>query len=257
MTRVQFTAYALATLDALQALAETADRQRYVRPAVDGGGLIEIHGGRHPVVERRDGPAFIPNDTRLSGEDRLAILTGPNMAGKSTFMRTIAQVVILAHIGSFVPAASANIALTDRVFTRIGASDDMLTGQSTFMVEMNEVSNIVHNATAGSLILLDEVGRGTGTSDGLALARAVIEFITSKIKANTMFATHFHELTALEGASENILNYKVIVQEIEGDIVFLHKVARGAEQNSFGIEVAKISGLPKEIVESAKKLLKK
>jgi len=207
------------------------------------------------VVERLVGSGnFIANDVTLQNSTML--ITGPNMAGKSTYMRMVANIVIMAHIGSFVPAQYADIALTDRVFTRIGASDSILTGESTFMVEMNEVSNITNNAGRGALVLLDEVGRGTGTSDGLALASAIITYITDKIGANTMFATHFHELTALATKNPRIKNYKVLTEQIGNEIVFLHKVEKGIEQNSFGIDVARLSGLPKEIIENARGLLK-
>jgi len=236
-------------IDVLRSLASVAVRDKWTRPVF--GNTINLKNARHPVIEKLLGPSkFIANDCHAHGT---MIITGPNMAGKSTYMRTTALNVLLAHIGSFVACESAEIALTDRIFTRIGASDDMLTGQSTFMVEMNEVSNIVHNATSKSLLLLDEIGRGTGTNDGLALARAVIEYITHNIKCPTMFATHFHQLTAL--ADSRIKNYKVLVEQIDGEIVFLHKVAPGAEQNSFGIDVAKLSGLPPSIIKRAKELM--
>ena len=245
----------IAILDAIQSLANVAIQNGYVRPTLNNKGKISLKNARHPVIEKLVGRSnFIANDCELDRSTML--ITGPNMAGKSTFMRMIAHVVLMAHVGSFVPAAAADIALTDRVFTRIGASDSMLTGESTFMVEMNEVSNIVHNATANSLVLLDEVGRGTGTSDGLSLANAIVKYITDKIGANTMFATHFHELTDLASGNPKIKNYKMLTEQINNEIVFLHRVEPGIEQNSFGIEVAKLAGLPKTIIDEARKSYK-
>ncbi|MCL2229172.1 MAG: DNA mismatch repair protein MutS, partial [Firmicutes bacterium] len=224
-------------------------------PKINTLGKIELSHARHPVVEKIVGRNnFISNNCSM---DRNTILvTGPNMAGKSTFMRTVAMNVLLAHVGSFVPCALANIPITDRIFTRIGASDNLHTGESTFMTEMNEVSNIVHNATKKSLILLDEVGRGTSTGDGLALAEAILLFITEKIGANTLFATHFHQLTNLASKNPKIKNFKVLTEQVDGQIVFLHKVEPGIEENSFGIDVAKLAGLPKEIIDMARGLYK-
>jgi DNA mismatch repair protein MutS len=244
---------AIAMLDVLASFALVAVERGFVRPKLNREGRIVLKNARHPVVERIVGAAnFIANDCEVRNSTMM--ITGPNMAGKSTFMRMVAAVVLMAHVGSFVPAEFADVAITDRIFTRIGASDSLATGESTFMVEMNEVSNIVHNATKASLILLDEVGRGTGTADGRALASAILSFITDKIGANTLFATHFHELTNLAKTNPKIHNYKVLTEEIGGEIVFLHKVAPGIEENSFGIEVARLAGLPKEIIEAAKKI---
>ncbi len=199
---------------------------------------------------------FVANDCLLdSAEDRISIITGPNMAGKSTFMRQVAVITLLAHIGSFVPADKATISITDRIFTRIGASDDLAYGQSTFMVEMTEVSNILHNATANSLILLDEIGRGTSTYDGLSIAWAVVEYLSKTIPAKTLFATHYHELCDLEGKIAGVKNYRVLIRELPNSIVFLHKIARGSANKSFGIEVASLAGIPKEIIERAKTIL--
>jgi DNA mismatch repair protein MutS len=242
----------VAQIDLIQSFAHVAIKNNYVRPHLNENCILQFTNARHPVVENLVGVQnFIPNDGAL--ENSTMLITGPNMAGKSTYMRMAAHITIMAHVGSFVPAESANIPITDRIFTRIGASDSLSTGESTFMVEMNEVSNIVHNAKKQSLILLDEVGRGTGTRDGLALATAIITYITDKIGENTMFATHFHELTNIK--NPRIQNYKVLTEQVGGDIVFLHKLQRGVEQNSFGIDVAKLAGLPKEILENARRIL--
>ena len=247
-------AQTVAILDVLQSFAFVAIANDYVRPKLNQKGAISLKDARHPVVERLIGEShYIANDCEM--QNNTMLITGPNMAGKSTFMRMVAHIVIMAHMGSFVPCAGADVALTDRIFTRIGASDNLLTGESTFMVEMNEVSNIVHNAGKNSLVLLDEVGRGTGTSDGRALASAIITYITDKIGANTMFATHFHQLTSLAAGNPQIKNYKVLVDQIDNEIVFLHKLQAGIEQNSFGIDVARLSGLPKEIIDNARRLL--
>ena len=245
----------VATLDVLQSFAAVAVANNFSRPSINGDGRLDLKNARHPVVEKVMGLSnYIANGCELHNNTML--ITGPNMAGKSTYMRMVAIVVLMAHIGSFVPAEFADIPLTDRIFTRIGASDSLLTGESTFMVEMNEVSNIVHNAKKSSLILLDEVGRGTGTSDGLALASAVITYLTDKIGANIMFATHFHELTDLSKTNPRIKNYKVLTEQIGGEIVFLHRLESGIEQNSFGIDVARLAGLPSEIIDNARRLLK-
>ena len=252
------TAEAVATIDALRSLACAAVANKWVRPKLTKGREILLKDARHPVVEKLIGASkFIANDCSFDSGCTTKIITGPNMAGKSTYMRTVALNVLMAHIGSFVACKEATIGLVDRIFTRIGASDRQLSGQSTFMVEMNEVSNIVHNATGKSLLLLDEIGRGTGTADGLALATSILLYITNKIQCRTMFATHFHQLTKLADENEHISNYKVLVSEIDGQIVFLHKVAAGAEQNSFGIDVARLSGIPQEIIKHAKELMKK
>jgi DNA mismatch repair protein MutS len=258
MARIQFTAMALATLDTLQALADTAERNGYTRPAVNDGGEIVIKDGRHPVVEQRAEGGFVPNDTRLDRADnRLAVITGPNMAGKSTYMRQVALITLMAQIGSFVPASEAVIGVVDRIFTRVGASDDLATGQSTFMVEMTEVANILHGATGKSLVLLDEIGRGTSTFDGLAIAWAVTEYIADQkiIGAKTLFATHYHELTELEGRVPGVVNYCFTVLERDGDVAFLRKIARGGGGRSFGIHVAKLAGVPAPVLRRAAALL--
>lgn len=213
--------------------------------------------GRHPVVEAISRERFIPNDCTLDeGENRTMIITGPNMAGKSTFLRQTALIVLMAHIGSFVPAKSARVSLCDRIFTRIGASDNLILDKSTFMVEMTEVANILRNATGNSLLILDEVGRGTSTYDGLSIAWAVIEYLTQKVRAKTLFATHYHELTELEGKLDGVKNYKINVRELGGSIVFLRKIVRGGASRSFGVEVASLAGVPDEVTSSAKRILK-
>lgn len=247
---------ALALLDCLVSLATVAKERKYCRPKMTEGGKLVITEGRHPVVEAISRERFVPNDTLLdNGENRSAVITGPNMAGKSTYMRQVALIVLMAHMGSFVPAKSAEIPLTDRIFTRVGASDNLIFDQSTFMVEMTEVASILLHATKDSLLVLDEVGRGTSTYDGLSIAWAVIEFLTEKIRARTLFATHYHELTELENKIEGVKNYKVTVKEINGTIVFLRKIARGGANRSFGIEVASLAGVPKEITSRAKEIL--
>lgn len=256
---IQKTAQAIAMLDVYLGLAELAEKERYVRPEINDDGVISIVGGRHPVVEKqlRDHD-FVPNDVILDqAEHRLMLLTGPNMAGKSTYMRQVALIVLLAQIGSFVPAESARIGLVDRIFTRVGASDDVAGGQSTFMVEMTEVANICRQATSKSLIILDEVGRGTSTFDGLAIAWAVIEYVSdpSMLGARTLFATHYHELTELEGVLTGLVNYHVAVSEQDGEIVFLHQIKRGGTDDSYGIDVAKLAGVPGSIVDRARELL--
>lgn len=257
--RMQKTAALLSELDCYQSLAQVAADNNYVKPVIEKQGSITIKNGRHPVVERAHKDRFIPNDAHLDdAEDRLIILTGPNMAGKSTYMRQIALIVLMAHIGSFVPAEEAHIALTDRIFTRVGASDDLAAGQSTFMVEMSEMANILHNASAKSLLLLDEIGRGTSTFDGLSIAWAVLEHIAdrSKCGAKTLFATHYHELTELEGTLSGVKNYRVAVKEVGDDILFLHKIMRGGADKSFGIQVARLAGLPDDVIRRAKGILK-
>ncbi len=253
-------AHALATLDVLQALAETAEREQYCRPAVDDSEVIDIEDGRHPVVERMlPGGAFVPNDTYLhTSEQKLLIVTGPNMGGKSTYMRQVALSVILAQIGSFVPAKSAHIGIADRVFTRIGASDDLAAGDSTFMVEMKEMATILKYKTRRSLLILDEIGRGTSTYDGLSIAWAVIEKIAGKYGdgCRTLFATHYHELVDLEQQIEGVVNYHVAVEERGKDIIFLHKIMRGGSDDSFGIEVAKLAGVPADVVARSREILK-
>ncbi|MCL1884009.1 MAG: DNA mismatch repair protein MutS [Defluviitaleaceae bacterium] len=255
MIRIQFTAALLATLDSLQSLAETAEKSGYVKPNVTNGTSIEIKEGRHPVVEKLTTHAFVPNSTEMSDENRLAIITGPNMAGKSTYMRQTALIVLMAQIGSFVPADSAEIGVVDRIFTRVGASDDLATGQSTFMVEMTEVANILNNASKDSLVLLDEIGRGTSTFDGLAIAWAVLEHIAQSTKAKTLFATHYHELTQLEGKLGGVKNYCFTAQEQGEDIVFLRKLIHGKAGQSYGIHVARLAGLPPNVLSHASELL--
>ncbi|MDE6659900.1 MAG: DNA mismatch repair protein MutS [Eubacterium sp.] len=258
--RLHATAKALAVLDVLASLAEVAVNNNYVCPQINTNGVIDIKDGRHPVVETLlNGAPFVPNDTVLDkGENRCAIITGPNMAGKSTYMRQIALIVLLAQVGSFVPAKSANISIVDAIFTRVGASDDLATGQSTFMVEMNEVSTILKNATENSLIILDEIGRGTSTFDGMSIARAVLEFVCKKktLGAKSLFATHYHELTAMEGMLEGVKNYSIAVKKRGDDITFLRRIVKGGADESFGIEVAKLAGVPDSVVKRAKVILK-
>ena len=258
--RIQKTAKAIAELDCLASLAQTAYENSYCCPVLNTDGIIEIKEGRHPVVETLlDGAVFVPNDTLLDGDkNRCSIITGPNMAGKSTYMRQIALIVLLAQIGSFVPAKSAKIGLVDAIFTRVGAADDLSTGQSTFMVEMNEVSTILRNATKDSLIILDEIGRGTSTFDGMSIARAVLEYTVKKktLGAKTLFATHYHELTAMEGMLDGINNYSIAVKKRGDDITFLRRIVRGGADQSFGIEVAKLAGLPESVIKRAKVILK-
>ena len=258
--RIQKTAKAIAMLDCLASLAETAYVHNYCCPAITTDGIIDIKEGRHPVVEvLMNGGVFVPNDTLLDNDkNRCAIITGPNMAGKSTYMRQTALIVLLAQIGSFVPARSAKIGLVDAIFTRVGASDDLASGQSTFMVEMNEVSAILKNATSRSLIILDEIGRGTSTFDGMSIARAVLEYVVKKktLGAKTLFATHYHELTAMEGLLDGVNNYSIAVKKKGDDITFLRRIVHGGADQSFGIEVAKLAGIPNSVVKRAKAILK-
>ncbi len=258
MERIQKTAKALARLDAYASLAVVAERNHYVRPSLNEKGVINIKNGRHPVVEMMiDHDMFIANDTYLdNGKHCVSIITGPNMAGKSTYMRQSALIVLMAQIGSFVPAESAQIGIVDRIFTRVGASDDLASGQSTFMVEMNEVSNILRNATSKSLLILDEIGRGTSTFDGLSIAWAVIEHISNKrlLGAKTLFATHYHELTELEDKMDNVNNYCIAVKEKGDDIVFLRKIVKGGADRSYGIQVAKLAGVPDLVIDRAKEI---
>ncbi len=253
--RIQKTAKAIASIDVLCSLSYVAERNRYVRPSLNAKGIIDVKGGRHPVVEQMiDHDMFITNDTYLdNGNHLVAVITGPNMAGKSTYMRQTALIVLMAQIGCFVPAESANIGVVDRIFTRVGASDDLASGQSTFMVEMNEVANILRNATSKSLLILDEIGRGTSTFDGLSIAWAVIEHISNKslIGAKTLFATHYHELTELEGKINNVNNYCIAVKEKGDDIVFLRKIVKGGADKSYGIQVAKLAGVPETVIKRA------
>ncbi|MGN0497129.1 MAG: DNA mismatch repair protein MutS [Lachnospiraceae bacterium] len=256
--RVQKTAKIIADLDALASLAYVAEKNHFVRPLINEEGRIDIKEGRHPVVEKvLDNDSFITNDTYLdNGDNRVSIITGPNMAGKSTYMRQVALIVLMAQIGSYVPATFADIGIVDRIFTRVGASDDLASGQSTFMVEMSEVANILRNATANSLLILDEIGRGTSTYDGLSIAWAVVEYISSKdlLGAKTLFATHYHELTELEGKLDSVNNYCISVKESGDDIVFLRKIVKGGADKSYGIQVAKLAGVPEVVLARAKEI---
>ena len=259
LTRIQRTAKAVAKLDVIASLALVAERNNYVRPKINEKGVIDIRDGRHPVVEKMiPNDMFIANDTYLDDKkQRISIITGPNMAGKSTYMRQAALIVLMAQLGSFVPASSANIGLVDRIFTRVGASDDLASGQSTFMVEMNEVANILRNATSKSLLILDEIGRGTSTFDGLSIAWAVVEYISNSklLGAKTLFATHYHELTELEGKISNVNNYCIAVKEKGDDIVFLRTIVKGGADKSYGIQVAKLAGVPDPVINRAKEIV--
>ena len=259
LLRIQKTAKAIAQIDVLASLALVAERGNFVRPSINEKGIIDIKNGRHPVVEKMiPNDMFIANDTYLDDKkNRVSIITGPNMAGKSTYMRQTALIVLLAQVGSFVPAESANIGIVDRIFTRVGASDDLASGQSTFMVEMTEVANILRNATNKSLLILDEIGRGTSTFDGLSIAWAVVEHISNKrlLGAKTLFATHYHELTELEGKIEGVNNYCIAVKEKGDDIVFLRKIVKGGADKSYGIQVAKLAGVPESVITRAKEIV--
>lgn len=260
VNRIQYTAYITALCDSIQSLAEAAQAQNYIKPIVDDGSIVDIKDGRHPSVEKMTTEAFIANDVYLDNdENRLLIITGPNMAGKSTYMRQTAIITLLAQIGSFVPASYAHIGVCDRIFTRVGASDDLASGQSTFMVEMTEVANILNNATSKSLLILDEIGRGTSTFDGLSIAWAVMEYIadTKQIGAKTLFATHYHELTELEGKLPGVKNYCITVKEEGEDIIFLRKIVRGGADHSYGIQVARLAGLPNKVIKRSTAILKK
>lgn len=258
LVRVQKMAGYIAELDALCSLAYVADKNNYVRPSLNTDGVIDIKGGRHPVVEKMlANDSFVENDTYLNNaESRISIITGPNMAGKSTYMRQTALITLMAQIGSFVPAESANIGLCDRIFTRVGASDDLASGQSTFMIEMNEVANILRNATKNSLLILDEIGRGTSTFDGLSIAWAVVEYIADPniLGAKTLFATHYHELTELEGKLSSVNNFCIAVQEEGDDIVFLRKIIKGGADRSYGIQVARLAGVPEPVLKRAREI---
>ena len=257
--RIQKTAKAIARLDVFASLSLVAERNNYTRPNLNEKGIIDIKEGRHPVVEQMiTNDMFISNDTFLDNSNHcVSVITGPNMAGKSTYMRQAALIVLMAQIGSFVPAKSANIGIVDRIFTRVGASDDLASGQSTFMVEMNEVANILRNATSNSLLILDEIGRGTSTFDGLSIAWAVIEHISNRkiLGAKTLFATHYHELTELEGKISNVNNYCIAVKECGDDIVFLRKIVKGGADKSYGIQVAKLAGVPDVVIDRAKEIV--
>lgn len=258
VARVQKTARAIAALDVFCSFSYVSDHNRYVRPKINTKGKIDIRDGRHPVVEQvlKD-DMFVSNDTYLdNAAHRVAVITGPNMAGKSTYMRQTALIVLMAQIGCFVPAASADIGIVDRVFTRVGASDDLASGQSTFMVEMSEVANILKNATKNSLLILDEIGRGTSTFDGLAIAWAVVEYVadTKKLGARTLFATHYHELTELEGKIAGVNNYRIAVREKGEGIVFLRKIVEGGADKSYGIQVARLAGVPEQVLKRAEEI---
>lgn len=258
--RIQKTAIGLKTLDALVALAVAAVRNRYVRPQITTDGVLDIENGRHPVVEAglHGDEQFVPNSTLMDSEDnRMLIITGPNMAGKSTYMRQVALITLMAHMGSFVPADAAKIGIVDRIFTRVGASDDLASGQSTFMVEMNEMAHILRSATPNSLIILDEIGRGTSTFDGLSIAWAVVEYLVDKEKigAKTLFATHYHELSELEGRLNGVVNYRISVKERGENVIFLRKIERGGADKSFGIHVAHLAGLPRPVIMRAHEVL--
>ena len=259
VVRIQKTAKAVAQIDVFASLATVAEQNNYCRPKLNEKGLIDIKDGRHPVVERMiQNEMFVANDTYLdNGSNRVSIITGPNMAGKSTYMRQRALIVLMAQIGSFVPAKSAKIGIVDRIFTRVGASDDLASGQSTFMVEMSEVANILRNATSNSLLILDEIGRGTSTFDGLSIAWAVVEHISNPrlLGAKTLFATHYHELTELEGKLNSVNNYCIAVKEKGDDIVFLRKIVKGGADKSYGIQVAKLAGVPDNVIERAKEIV--
>ena len=258
--RIQKTAETIATLDTLCSFAEVAEDMNYCMPIVDNSGEIKIEEGRHPVIEKiMTSGSFVPNDTYMNKDsDRLGIITGPNMAGKSTYMRQVALITLMAQIGSFVPATSAKIGVVDKIFTRVGASDDLSMGQSTFMVEMMEVANILKEATSNSLVILDEIGRGTSTYDGMSIAWAVATFMADKEKcgAKTLFATHYHELIKLEDKVEGVKNYSVAVKEKGEDIIFLRKIVRGGTDESYGIHVARLAGVPKDVLKDAREILK-
>lgn len=260
LKRFQQTASAIAKIDVLRSLAEVSVNNRYVRPLVNDTGTVRIIAGRHPVVEQVISTPFVANDTLLDmQDDRCAVITGPNMAGKSTYMRQVAIIVLMAQTGCFVPAQSAEIGVVDAIFTRVGASDDLAAGKSTFMVEMSEVADILKNATKKSLLILDEIGRGTSTFDGMSIARAVLEYVNDKKKlgAKALFATHYHELTEMENELSGIKNYNIAVKKRGDDITFLRKIVRGGADDSYGIEVAKLSGIPNEVIQRAKQILKK
>jgi DNA mismatch repair protein MutS len=257
LAALQRTASALADLDALASLAETARLFGYCRPELRDDLVLEIKDGRHPVLDQNiAGEKFVPNDVHLDGETcRLIILTGPNMAGKSTYIRQVALLALMAQTGSFVPAARARIGLVDRIFTRVGASDDLSRGQSTFMVEMNETANIANNATERSLVILDEIGRGTSTFDGLSIAWSVAEHLHDTVRARTLFATHYHELTDLARTRTGVKNFNVAVREWNEQIIFLHKILEGAADKSYGIPVARLAGLPPSLIARAREIL--
>jgi DNA mismatch repair protein MutS len=254
---LQQTAAALAQLDVLGSFAQTARLHNYCRPQIGSEGVLFVRDGRHPVLEQALAEErFVPNDTRLDGQVQIALITGPNMAGKSTCIRQVALLALLAHTGSFIPATEARIDLLDRIFTRIGASDDLARGQSTFMVEMCETANILNHATPRSLIILDEIGRGTSTFDGLSLAWSILEHLHNQVGAKTLFATHYHELTELASRLPRLRNFNVAVREWHDQIVFLRKIVEGGTDKSYGIQVARLAGVPKTVLERAKEILR-
>ena len=254
---IKETANAVGYLDMLVSFANVSAKNGYVQPDIDLSDVISIKNGRHPVLESLiKSELFIPNDTYLNtSSDRMAVITGPNMAGKSTYMRQVALIVIMAQIGCFVPAYSAQIGVVDKIFTRVGATDDLVSGQSTFMMEMNEVAYIVKNATKRSLLIFDEIGRGTSTFDGMSIAQAVLENVSNKIKARSLFATHYHELTSLEEKYEGIKNYSIAAKKRGKDIIFLRKIVRGGTDDSYGIDVARLAGVPDDIIRRAEEIL--
>ncbi|HIU60391.1 MAG TPA: DNA mismatch repair protein MutS, partial [Candidatus Stercoripulliclostridium merdigallinarum] len=256
LSALQINSYAAAECDLIQSLATVALQNGYTRPKTDLSGEIVIKNGRHPVIESiKKRSEYIPNDVIMDKDSRILVITGPNMAGKSTYMRQAALIVLMAHMGSFVPAEKAKIGLVDRIFTRVGAGDNLASGQSTFMVEMTEMANILNNATYKSLIILDEVGRGTSTIDGLSIAWAIVEHLSLKLKAKTLFATHYHELAELESTLPSLKNYHVLVKESDGTVTFLYKISRGSANKSFGIEVAELAGVKKEITKRAAQVM--
>ena len=259
MDRIKQTSQIISFLDVASCLAFISKKNNYTKPQLNNVGIMDIVDSRHPVVEQSIGKEnFIANNITIgNGRDNIQIITGPNMSGKSTYLRQIALVVVMAQIGSFVPCETANISIVDKIFTRIGASDNLYSGESTFMVEMNEMSNILRNATTDSLLILDEVGRGTSTFDGLSIAWSILEYISKNIKAKTLFATHYHELTELEHVLKNVVNLKIQIEEYKDDIIFLRKIIKGKSDKSYGIEVAKLAGLPPVIIKRAKELLNK
>jgi DNA mismatch repair protein MutS len=245
----------LARIDVLSSLAALAQERRYCRPTITTDRVLEIVDGRHPVLEQQLGNEFVANDTRFGDDDTLALITGPNMAGKSTYIRQVALTILLAQVGSYVPAKSATVGVADRLFTRIGASDELHRGQSTFMVEMTETANILNNATDRSVVILDEIGRGTSTLDGLSLAWAIAEHVASEVKCRALFATHYHELTDLAQRFKGVRNLNVAVREWEDQVVFLHRIVEGGTDRSYGIHVARLAGVPGNVLERARQLL--
>ena len=254
--RLQQTAEALAQIDVLASLARVAAERGYVKPAIVEEPVLEVRDGKHPVLEIVLGSEFVPNDVALGGDGPLiGIITGPNMAGKSTYIRQVALQVLMAHIGSWIPARSATVGLVDRIFTRVGAVDELARGRSTFMVEMSETANILHNATERSLVILDEVGRGTSTFDGVALAWATTEHLALRLRCRTLFATHYHELTELADVLDGVANFNVAVREWQDQVVFLHKIVEGGTDKSYGVHVARLAGLPQAVVRRAEDIL--